>query len=42
MEAHLEQMHERLKADRVWHDERQAQIDAARTERQRRVSALNG
>jgi argininosuccinate lyase len=40
VDAHLVQLRERLAADTVWRDERQAQIDDARAERQRRVATL--
>jgi argininosuccinate lyase len=40
MEAHLAQLHQRLEADEAWRVARQTQIEAARTERQRRAAAL--
>jgi argininosuccinate lyase len=40
MESHLAQMGARLEADSAWREARQAQIEAARNERQRRAAAL--
>jgi argininosuccinate lyase len=40
MESHLAQMRARLEADIAWREARQAQIEAARNERQRRAAAL--
>ena len=40
MESHLAQMRARLEADIAWRKARQAQIEAARNERQRRAAAL--
>jgi argininosuccinate lyase len=40
MESHLAQMRQRLEADIAWREAREAQIEAARAERQRRVTAL--
>jgi argininosuccinate lyase len=40
MEAHLVHLHEHLAADADWRRSRQAQIDAARQERQRRLGEL--
>ena len=40
MQSHLAQMHQRLAADVAWREARQAQIEAARIERQRRAAAL--
>jgi len=41
MESHLEQMRQRLAADVAWRQARQAQIEAAQAERQRRTAALD-
>jgi argininosuccinate lyase len=41
MEAHLRMMHQRLEADIAWREARQAQIAAARIQRQERVAALS-
>ena len=40
MQAHLEQLRQRLAVDIAWREARQAQIEAARVERQRRSAAL--
>jgi argininosuccinate lyase len=40
MTSHLAQMRQRLNSDIAWRQARQAQIEAARTERQRRAAAL--
>ncbi len=41
MQAHLEQLRQRLAVDIAWREARQAQIEAARVERQRRTGALS-
>jgi argininosuccinate lyase len=40
MEAHLAKLQQRLEVDQAWHGERQAHIEAARAERQRRFASL--